>query len=522
MAAEGLSELKNVDDNKFRLLNTRIHLTYEGHIEPPAYIAWIRDKFRKRELVQFSVVQEVGETGYEHTHVLLKFDKKIDIKNCRAFDYDLTHPNIKKVLNNTHWNNVVAYHCKQGTPYSNIGATKSVRDEIEEIWTYDTVSDAILNACKSIKEVGGTIAAFNCKPIDYGKEPDDIILRPWQKKQMEIMEEKPHPDMIDWIWDPYGLAGKSFFSKYMGMYKGSFVTTSANIYHVATQLQQVINRSKKSVLACIFNLTRQTDKDTKKIYASVEALKDGMVSVQKYRGETLFFPTPHVVVFANHLPKLHKLTPLKWHLKIMDKDGKNFVGDITGEWIDYYIKKFLYDNNLPSIHKEGIKEAGYKLCEELKEKYGKDLSVIKPIPPTERKSQSEDEDNSLELLTEIIPKLKAGKMTPETIQALKMLIDDKGEESASEEESPKEVESSVVPVRVTAEPVRVTAEPVVGDLQIPVNPRIVKPPGSVWSGAELDPSGSNPNIVPEKMYYDDGNGQVLSPKSYEHVYGGLL
>lgn len=368
MNAVDLKSVPQVPDSKFRLGNKQIHLTYKSHIDAEDYLAWFRDYHDKYEITQFSIVNETGETDYEHTHVLLRFNRMFQTRNCRTFDYNEFHPNIRKVTTKAHWNNVVKYHTKQGTPYTNIEGVRSAREDILDIWSHDTLAAALLNCCKSVKEIGGTIAAFNCKPIDYGTAPD-VVWRPWQARQKEIMDGPAHPDHIDWIYDPVGLAGKSFFAKHMGMYEGTFVTTTGNVYHVATQLQKVIEQSPESVLAVIFNFTRQ--KECHKVYDAIEALKDGMVSTQKYRGETLYLKeTPHVVVFANYLPHLHHISARKWNLKIIDEYGQDFTAIATGEWIDWYIRKYLHDNDLHRFDKQGTREACMNIIDSIRQEYG--------------------------------------------------------------------------------------------------------------------------------------------------------
>lgn len=347
---EPLKELKVIDSSSgtFRIQNTMLHLTYKSHIDFTEWLKHVGVSKNKKGLgfpiKEFSMVHETSDSQYEHTHILVKFEKAIQSKNCRIFDYKDIHPYIQKVTNLVHWDRVVVYHTKQGKPYTML-KTESV---ISDVWSHDTVSDAILNMCKTTREVGGVIAAFNYKPIDYG-EPPDMNWRPWQTELINELEEKPDDRTINWIWDPKGHSGKTILAKYMGMYKGAFVSTQANIYHVATQLQEAL-KAKHSFLTVIFNFTRQTEEH--KVYQALESLKDGLVTSQKYKGTTLYFECPHVVVFANYLPDITQATVDRWKIRTITR-GEEFKHEFGGKEMNKWISDMM---SLKSIDRnEAIK-----------------------------------------------------------------------------------------------------------------------------------------------------------------------
>jgi len=67
-------------------------------------------------------------------------------------------------------------------------------------------------------------------------------------------------------------------AKHVGMYKGAFVTTTGNIYNVATQLADAVKQGN-AILTVIFNFTR--DSEQHKVYQAIEQLKDGLVTSQE-------------------------------------------------------------------------------------------------------------------------------------------------------------------------------------------------------------------------------------------------
>ena len=330
----------------FRLQNSRIHLTYPDHFDPQILFNFLTS-ISKSDISNYSIVNETGSTGHKHTHCLLKFSKLLQTKNPRFFDFQSSHPNIKIVSSDLHWNNCILYHKKQNSPFTNISLSSSFsspshQEHIQAVWNSKNVSDAVLNVCQSVKSVGGVIAAFNCKPIDYGPEPSRDW-RPWQNDLYLELSSKPDDRSILWYWDPIGSAGKTFFAKHMGMYKGAFITTTGNVYHVATQLQDVMQNGD-SILSVIFNFSRQSE--AHKVYQAIEQLKDGVISSQKYHGKTLFFNSPHVVIFANYFPDVSQISLDRWKIRIIDYSGYNVAFNFSGFYVKNSIDQIASLNSL--------------------------------------------------------------------------------------------------------------------------------------------------------------------------------
>ena len=164
-------------------------------------------------------------TPYDHTHILINFGYTFQTRNSRYFDWknpitgENIHPNIKIVKTANHWKNVIVYHYKEGIPHTNIPKPELKENAIQEIWKHDSLSSALLSTCTSLKNVGGVIAAFNCKPSDYGIEPA-VQWKPWQKELLDEIETTPNSRHITWYYDPFGCSGKSFISKHLGQFRG--------------------------------------------------------------------------------------------------------------------------------------------------------------------------------------------------------------------------------------------------------------------------------------------------------------
>lgn len=343
--------LKSADDGKnFRLQNKKIHLTYKSHIPPEAWLSWL-EKIKKIEIESYSIVHEKGNsvTPYDHTHILIDFGYTFQTRNARYFDWkspsgDEFHPNIKIVKTAKHWKNVLIYHYKESVPYTNIPKPELEENPIKEIWKHDSLSNALLSTCSNLKNVGGVIAAFNCKPADYGIEPT-VEWKPWQKEILNEIETTPDSRHIVWYYDPFGNAGKTFIAKHLGQYKGAFVSTRANAYHVATALDEFIKQNgKDSILVVIFNFSRQ--QENHKIYQALEELKDGMMTSEKYKGRTLYFNHPHLICMANYIPDVNSMTKDRWDIRTLQNDivVKRYLGGkvvFEDPSIDPFIKHSL-------------------------------------------------------------------------------------------------------------------------------------------------------------------------------------
>jgi len=341
-----MSDCEKEEHSNFRIQNKRLHLTYKSHIPPEAWLTWFKN-CKKKTISFYSIVHESSDEHhpYDHTHILVEFEKVFQTRNARYFDWELPdkskiHPHIKPVKTKKHWDNTLKYHYKENSPYTNVEKPLD-KSEIEEIWKHDTLKKALLSTCTTLNNVGGVIAAFNCKPSDYGIEPE-VDWKPWQKDLIEELKESPDPRKIHWYFDHYGNSGKSFFTKHFGMYKGAFVSTKANTYHVATALDEYIRANgQDSVLIVIFNFTRQ--QESRNIYQALEELKDGMVTSEKYKGRTMFFPNPHLICFANYLPDVTTVTQDRWDIRVLQNekvvkryvDKKIFSLDVP---IDPYIQ----------------------------------------------------------------------------------------------------------------------------------------------------------------------------------------
>lgn len=311
-----------------RFRGTKFHLTYKGWIVHTEYLAWLGDK---RKVSEYSIVHEEGsgEIQYKHTHVLISFNLALDTKSERYFDYDGVHPNIVKVKNDCHWNHVAQeYHVKEGTPrWTNIVSREP--NAAKRIWGYSSLREALEKECgESIKNAGAVIATYNVKEPTRQPEPQ-ITWRPWQAELLwELNNTDPNDRTTLWYDDESGNSGKTFFTKYMSSYGDALCSSKANSYHMSTCLFEAMKRRGGPYRIIVFNFTRQQENHL--VYQTLEEIKDGLMTCEKYKGETMTFPSPHLVVFSNYGPKKTMMTHDRWDIRKLDSEGQNMIRRTVG------------------------------------------------------------------------------------------------------------------------------------------------------------------------------------------------
>lgn len=139
---------------------------------------------------------------------------------------------------------------------------------------------------------------------------------PWQKYLMERCLEEPDDRHIIWIYDPKGCNGKSKFTKYMSWKHNAQFLTYA-------RAENLLALACKKISKCyLFDLSRTKPMDIsgQDIYSAMEQIKNGMICQTKYQVETICFDPPHVVIFANQLPEMHRLTTDRWIIMTINGD----------------------------------------------------------------------------------------------------------------------------------------------------------------------------------------------------------
>jgi len=194
------------ENSKFRFAGSRILLTYKTQLDKKVYKTWAMSRFKS--IKEIIMAHETGDTGYDHTHVFIKWSQKFETRDTRCFDFDEIHPNIKKIVTNLHETRVRKYLTKQDPD----NKTERV-SVIDRIWNAATAADAVRECARKPADVTGIIAAYNLRPAD--ELPACELIHNWQVDLAKELEGCGNHRKIIWIFDKVGNTGKTLFSNYM-------------------------------------------------------------------------------------------------------------------------------------------------------------------------------------------------------------------------------------------------------------------------------------------------------------------
>lgn len=310
-------ETPEVQEKKeFRLRNKKIFLTYKTHLDKKAVEKFLSEKWPTAEVI---VAHETGTANpdlpYEHTHILVRYLSAISTSRQDYFDFEGIHPHIKPVGSEQEYKQKKhVYICKEDPELSHL--KEGPVNLVSKVWKSATVQDALTENVSRFSDVPGILACYRHRPVSLSIT---ISLRPWQEHLTSVLEQKPDPCKILWVWDQVGGQGKTTMCKHLLTLSGNnyyVLRTSGGRKDFGTLVKTAID-SGWTGHCIIFDLPRSAVTD--EIYEPLEQVKDGLITATKYQGGTIIIPTPHVVVFANFLPEVGRLSAYKWELlKLQD------------------------------------------------------------------------------------------------------------------------------------------------------------------------------------------------------------
>lgn len=295
-------------------------LTYQGHVDKEVYEEWFREMTGdKYEILFLRIAHEVGETGYLHSHVLVKWNKPFQTRDPRRFDYADVHPNINPVKTEKHWKLCVEYLGKQDPENEDLLEEPNL---VKGIMECNTSVEALEKYCQRPSDATGILAIRKERPMRKLRRWTYKPYRQWELDMIEMVKVEPDERHIYWYWDPIGNTGKSKFAKWMYLEdpdKWVCVTDMGTSRDSATLIQGALNRGWEA-WGVMIDLPRMVEENTR-IYKYIEEIKNGFMTVQKWEGTPLPFETPHVIVFANWQPRIDKLSRDRWVVRLINQDG---------------------------------------------------------------------------------------------------------------------------------------------------------------------------------------------------------
>ncbi len=153
--------------------------------------------------------------------------------------------------------------------------------------------------------------------FSYGKIGNPKIkviqnLRPFQQSILDMLLDEVDEGKIIWIYDEIGQLGKTELLRYLYTeyhMPFSYGGKASDIINLVFNHKNYLLENDRAVM--IYNFGRDTHNE-KISYKSMEQISDGCISNTKFETGCFVCNKPHVLVFANCLPKLDKLTKSRW------------------------------------------------------------------------------------------------------------------------------------------------------------------------------------------------------------------
>jgi len=305
-----MEELPEIDESSFRIANQKMMITYKTHIDKKKLIALFTD-LNKKECKFIRVAHENADDNnpYEHCHLLVDFGKIFQSRDCRIFDIDGIHPNIKKVTTMTHWKNSLSYLAKEDPENSDLADQRTI---VEKVWDSESKQEALMN-CKRAGDALGILALYENKPREIIEEKGTF--RTWQRRLFFDINAVVDDRQVIWYVDPIGNYGKSWFCRYMMIHHADKVLVMKQMggqKDCSTVIANAIDGGWKGDTILI-DLPRAAE--TREIYAPIEDMKSGMITTLKYQGKCILFNKCHVVVMANFEPDRTKMSADRWDIR---------------------------------------------------------------------------------------------------------------------------------------------------------------------------------------------------------------
>lgn len=140
-----------------------------------------------------------------------------------------------------------------------------------------------------------------------------ITPRNWQTKVIDLIENEPDSRCINWFYDANGNTGKTTLCDHIiSEYEDVMYFTGGKSTDICSQAL-LQNEDGKGLKVCLFDFTRTCEGRVS--YASMEALKNGLINSPKYKGGSLRLDYyPIIIVFANFQPEQKSLSQDRWRI----------------------------------------------------------------------------------------------------------------------------------------------------------------------------------------------------------------
>lgn len=302
--------------NKFRYNAKTTFITIKGHIGDD-YIEFINNKYPIKKWIYCNELADETDP-YEHSHVCIEFVKRINVYNCRVFDFKEVHPNFKAVEK---WDAAVNYCMKEGKFKANFtpNERRDIKATIDNICKAKTVIEAVKENATSLRDVVPIIQIHKSKcgyvNTEVVERLKSLKLNEWQQKVVDIIEGDSDR-FIWWFFETVGGVGKTTLLKWIiaqNIENTCIINGMGKVADMLHVFRNHIDTYGKEPMFCVLNLPRICA-DRENIYSFMEMLKDGIMTCTKYNSANYLFNPPTVIVMANWAPMTDQLSADRWKI----------------------------------------------------------------------------------------------------------------------------------------------------------------------------------------------------------------
>lgn len=169
--------------------------------------------------------------------------------------------------------------------------------------------------CKYTQKDGDFICTPDCEFEDLQLI---TVLRPWQQTLFDIVTGPRDDRTIYWIYEEKGNVGKSAFTKLLCAKHRAIVCAGK----AADMKYQIAQQNPKPKII-IFDVPRSNVDYLS--YTGIEEIKNGCFASQKYESGMVIMNSPHILIFANTMPKFETMSMDRWKVGYINRNFQTIV-----------------------------------------------------------------------------------------------------------------------------------------------------------------------------------------------------
>lgn len=175
--------------------------------------------------------------------------------------------------------------------------------------------------CKEDTKVGETVGEGGPRVLEDPMKGHKLY--EWQEDLLKIIDKKPDPRKVYWLWEEHGGTGKTSFCKHLCIkYPRKVILVGGKAADMKYGIAEFISKPENDLQIVLINLVRSNEQFVS--YEGIEAIKDGLYYNTKYKSGMCVFNPPHIFIFANFKPDEKKLSADRWEIWDIDMSPNEF------------------------------------------------------------------------------------------------------------------------------------------------------------------------------------------------------